>query len=110
MYIHSHVRFLTTVANMWRGRKEKISHKHFSYSCLFNNVELEEKMVNCVLEDQRLVYSDQEKKKKETLPDKYKYLMYFEKDFCAYCTITKDIKTLAMQRRQGLLRSVTIQN
>ena len=32
-------------------------------------------MVTCTLEDQN---------QKETLPDKYKYLMFFGKDFCMY--------------------------
>ena len=47
---------------MWKGQKEKVSHKHLIYTCFFNDVEVEEKTVMCVLEDQRHMYNNQEKK------------------------------------------------
>ena len=55
------IHFLTAGTNMLR-KKERITHKHYFYSCLFNNVYIEERTQNCSLDDQRKIYGVKTKK------------------------------------------------
>ena len=76
-------------------RREKVVHRHFYYTSLFNNVYVEEKMHTCSLEEQRQLYNEQLKKadmKKATTKEGTKVLLHFSKEYCIYSTITPELK------------------
>ena len=75
-------------------RKDKVSHKHYFYTSLFNNVFIEYKMHDCCLDidEQRNLYNTQCEKPVKNLPDKYRFLLYYGRECCIYCTLTKDVK------------------
>ena len=69
---------------------KKKTHKHFIYSCLFNDISVEEKLQNCIFEDQRQLYTEQFKSK----PKKgfKRFLLFYSKEMCIYAIAPKEIK------------------
>ena len=74
-------------------RKEKLTHRHYVYTCLFNSISLENKTCSCVLEDQREILRDQQRKKDlKTFPEGYRYLLHCSRELCIYAITTRDWK------------------
>ena len=70
----------------------KVSHKHYYYTSMFNNVSVDCKVHNCCLDEQRSFYNAQCEKKVKSLPDKYNFILYFSKECCIYITLIKETK------------------
>ena len=70
-----------------------ITHNHYTYQGLFNNIYVEIKEVTCSPQCQQTTISEQEQvKDKRTFPDRYKYLIYGGDNFCVYFITTTTFK------------------
>ena len=77
-------------------RKEKLTHRHYVYTCLFNSISLENKTCFCVLEDQRETLRDQQRKKDlKAFPGEYRYLLHCSRELCIYAITTRDWKNFS---------------
>ena len=49
-------------------------------------------MHECNVDEQRSLYNAQCEKVSKSMPDKHRFLLYFGKSCCIYCTLTEDMK------------------
>ena len=63
-----------------------LSHKHYLYKALFNNVFIKEIECYCSLEDQSLNF--QKQNMQDNFPDETPYLLYCDETLCIHCLTT----------------------
>ena len=87
-----------------------LSHKHYLYKALFNNVFIQENKCYCSLEDQSLNF--QKQNMQDNFPDETPYLLYCDETLCIHClttTVSRSPSEATAKREFNVIES-TIDN